>query len=430
MNIVHLVKCSLNWQPEQIHLSYGATPDRMIVTWVTMDPVSSSAVEYGQDKLDKIEYGTQDLFTDGGFEKRKMTIHRVLLSNLTPGQTYKYHCGSPNFGWSSLFTFTAMPSGTDWSPHFAIYGDMGNVNAQSLPRLQEETMQGVYDAVLHVGDFAYDMDSDNARVGDAFMRQIEPIAAYIPYMTCPGNHEWMYNFSNYKNRFSMPSSSDLNSMGGDNNHFFSINIGPVHIISFSTEFYYFIQYGFLQMARQYEWLVQDLKEANLPENRALRPWIVTMAHRPMYCTNADGDDCTKFDDRVRTGFPILKAYGLEELFYKYGVDVELWAHEHSYERLWPIYNYKILNGSEEEPYTNPRGPVHIVTGSSGCQERTDDFGPRREFSAFRSSDYGYTRMRVANKTHMHITQVSDDSDGKIIDDIWLIKNKHGSYYEL
>ena len=26
-------------------------------------------------------------------------------------------------------------------------------------------------------------------VGDAFMRQVESIAAYIPYMTCVGNHE-------------------------------------------------------------------------------------------------------------------------------------------------------------------------------------------------------------------------------------------------
>ena len=23
-----------------------------------------------------------------------------------------------------------------------------------------------------------------------------------------------------------------------------------------------------------------------------------MGHRPMYCTNVDEDDCTKFDDRV------------------------------------------------------------------------------------------------------------------------------------
>jgi len=30
---------------------------------------------------------------------------------------------------------------------------------------------------------------DNARVGDDFMNQIQSIAAYVPYMTCPGNHE-------------------------------------------------------------------------------------------------------------------------------------------------------------------------------------------------------------------------------------------------
>ena len=30
---------------------------------------------------------------------------------------------------------------------------------------------------------------DNARVGDDFMNQIQSIAAYLPYMTCPGNHE-------------------------------------------------------------------------------------------------------------------------------------------------------------------------------------------------------------------------------------------------
>jgi len=40
-----------------------------------------------------------------------------------------------------------------------------------------------------VGDFAYDMDTANAAVGDAFMRQIESVAAYVPYMVCPGNHE-------------------------------------------------------------------------------------------------------------------------------------------------------------------------------------------------------------------------------------------------
>lgn len=68
-----------------------------------------------------------------------------------------YHCGSRLYGWSSLFWFTARPDSSDWSPRFAVFGDMGNLNPQSLPRLQEETLAGFYDAILHVGDFAYDM---------------------------------------------------------------------------------------------------------------------------------------------------------------------------------------------------------------------------------------------------------------------------------
>lgn len=40
-----------------------------------------------------------------------------------------------------------------------------------------------------MGDFAYNLEDDNAKVGDEFMRQIEPIAAYVPYLVTPGNHE-------------------------------------------------------------------------------------------------------------------------------------------------------------------------------------------------------------------------------------------------
>lgn len=54
---------------------------------------------------------------------------------------------------------------------------MGNYNARALPKLQEESQNGLFDLILHVGDMAYDMADDNARVGDNFMRQIETIAA-------------------------------------------------------------------------------------------------------------------------------------------------------------------------------------------------------------------------------------------------------------
>ena len=58
-----------------------------------------------------------------------------------------------------------------------------------------------------------------------------------------GNHEWHYNFSNYKSRFNMPHDNNKNM-------FFSFDIGPVHFISISTEFYYFLNYGMSQVCIQ------------------------------------------------------------------------------------------------------------------------------------------------------------------------------------
>ncbi len=66
------------------------------------------------------------------------------------------------------------------SPRFAVFGDFGYLNAQSLSRLEREARQGHFDAILHVGDIAYDMADNNSRVGDAFMRQIEvPLSSNI-----------------------------------------------------------------------------------------------------------------------------------------------------------------------------------------------------------------------------------------------------------
>ncbi|RZF35571.1 hypothetical protein LSTR_LSTR005099 [Laodelphax striatellus] len=285
------------FQPEQVHISFGDDPLTIVVTWSTKNDTNGSIVEYGIDGLIAKKHGTSTLFVDGGYLHNFQYIHRVVLDNLRPLETYLYHCGSDN-GWSNEFWFKTVNPEENWSPHLAVYGDMGNKNAQSLPRLQQETQNNVYDAIIHVGDFAYDMATQNGRVGDEFMKQIEPVAAYVPYMTVPGNHEEKYNFSHYKARFSMP--------GGHESLMYSFNMGPAHFIGFTTEAYYFIEYGLKQVILQYEWLENDLKEATKPENRAKRPWIITFGHRPMYCSNADKDDCTFHSTLVRVGLPIFK----------------------------------------------------------------------------------------------------------------------------
>ncbi|XP_031557854.1 acid phosphatase type 7-like isoform X2 [Actinia tenebrosa] len=386
---------SISPQPEQIHISRTADQSEMMITWTTLAPASSSVVEYnfkGQP-LTNVAKGNSKPYKTCGWKKRYIHIHRVKLKGLLPSTSYGYRCGGSD-GWSAIYFFKTSKVGNQWSPSLAVYGDLGVGNAQSLSKLQTEVQNGDYDAVLHVGDFAYDMSHDESRVADAFMNQIETIAAYVPYMVCPGNHEFQCNFSNYRERFSMP---------GDNQGlFYSWNIGPAHIISFSTELYYFLQYGIEQLVNQYKWLQKDLEEANLPHNRSIRPWIITMGHRPMYCSNMVGDGCENHENEIRTGITSLKLFPLEELFYKHGVDLEIWAHEHSYERLFPVYNHK---------------------GCKYCHDKFKrDYGP---WTAFRTLDYGYTRMKIHNFTHLYLEQVSIDKNNKVIDRVWIIKDKHG-----
>ncbi len=70
---------------------------------------------------------------------------------------------------------------------------------------------------------------DNATLGDQWLNSIEPIAATCPYMVCAGNHEGMYDFLNYRSRFTMPMHDKTENL------FFSWNAGLTHWIAFDTE---------------------------------------------------------------------------------------------------------------------------------------------------------------------------------------------------
>jgi len=412
-------------QPEQVHLSYGDSPDEMTVTWVTQSEVHGSAVEFGHGKLTELstpartwEFINQEAKRDN----RSMWIHSATMGKLQPATTYMYHVGSA-IGWSDVFIFRSQRVDAEWSPVLAVYGDFGNANAQSIAYLQKAAQMSEIDAVLHIGDFAYDLDTDVGLIGDAFMKQIEPIAAYIPYMTLPGNHEKKFNFSQYRNRFQMP--GEFDSM------MYSMKLGPARIIMFNSEVFYKNEYpdNYKAMYEQYHWLEAQLQNANLASERAVRPWVMALAHRPMYCSTMDGyyGHCNNPNNPVRVGLNnVTREYSLEDLFYKYGVDLQFYGHEHSYERLWPLYHDTVCNGTVNNPYTNPTAPVHIITGSAGNREGQTGFDKKPwSYSAFRSDDYGYTLMKIVNHTHISIDQISTDKGGAVLDSMILVKEKHG-----
>lgn len=156
-----------------------------------------------------------------------------------------------------------------------------------------------------------------------------------------------------------------------NNFYYSLDMGPAHLILFSTEFYYYPQYGWNLIKQQYEWLETDLIKAN--ENRAQRPWIIVMGHRPMYCFMLGETSCNILSpERVdlRLGIHMFgdtkseRQYGLESLFYKYGVDVQLYGHEHNFIRTKPMFDFKSEAIDPWQPYNFPNAPIHIVTGNA------------------------------------------------------------------
>ncbi|XP_026332563.1 acid phosphatase type 7-like isoform X2 [Hyposmocoma kahamanoa] len=399
-----MYNCS-NCEPQQIHIAFGEENDDIVVTWTTIGDTQQSLVQFGM---------AQDPYLNW-----EATGQRTSYENLRD-----YRCGS-RFAWSKLFYYTTFPE-RQAVLRAAIYGDMGVDNAQAIPYLQQEADTDSIHFILHLGDFAYDMNDDDSHRGDQFMQKIQPFAAIVPFMVCPGNHEYSKNFTQYKSRMTMPNYEQSESM------FYSWNIGPIHFVSINTEAYYFLNYGLDPLVSQFRWLVKDLKEANSKKNRKKQPWIIMYGHRPMYCSGEEHNNKANcLEAATRTGLNVpsyTKTFTIEPLLMKYGVDIAIWAHEHMYERTWPLYDFKVYNGSTEQPYLNPRAPIHIVTGAGGCLETPNQFVRlQSDWCAFRSTDYSYTRLHAHNKTHIYFEQVSLNLKGKVIDSFWVVQKKHGSF---
>ena len=77
-----------------------------------------------------------------------------------------------------------------------------NVANPNLYWLTNAAYTHAIDVVLHVGDISY---ADGYQPDwDLFLQKVEPVAAKVPYMVSPGNHEAFFDFTSYRYRFQMP----------------------------------------------------------------------------------------------------------------------------------------------------------------------------------------------------------------------------------
>lgn len=408
LNICENECCQTPNQPEQIHLSVTGDKTEMAVSWVTLLNVST-VVEYGlqPNNFSHRVYGACHTYHSGGW---KGVIHQATMTGLKPGTRYYYRVGDPHAqnlffsnSWSVPSLYFDTEETTQSSPlQIAVIGDMGATDASLMTAERVIALRAAdeLDFVLHVGDISYaDMDQ---RLWDEFMRLVEPVSAYVPYMVCPGNHEDFYDFAAYRNRYSlMPSVLS----GSNSSEYYSFNYGHVHVVAINTEAPLQGLADFSAGSAQYQWLEEDLKTANLPENRAMRPWIILMGHRPFYCSvSSDRDSC------IVAASYFKKC--LEDLLNRYKVDLVITAHVHSYQRIYPVYKGE----------RNTSAPVYIVNGAAGSKEQLDPGWevPSPSWSAFNFTGYGYGIITVEDKQAL-TWQFFSSSDGSLIDSTTLVK---------
>mmetsp|Transcript_11870 Transcript_11870/g.33483 ORF Transcript_11870/g.33483 Transcript_11870/m.33483 type:complete len:754 (+) Transcript_11870:189-2450(+) len=367
-------------KPEQLHVSVHRQKNTLLFFWATSKRTDESCVKFSTDKSNLWQQSCQDgdkQFRHGYRSYDSPWLHEMEVYGFWCGKKYFYRVGGKDGGWSDLFSFVTRPCEPDADIRFVSVGDQDVTSGTRRVVDRILDMNQGYHFLLQLGDLSYaDGDLD---MWDKFGERVEPVAARLPGIYAVGNHEddgRGRGFDAYLTRW-------RNGEGDDDEFWWSVDFGPVHIAVLSSEH----DYG--SRSPQLRWLEADLREANEAGNRLLRPWIFVAVHRPMYTSGAHGSNTRM----RRTVEPLLE---------KYGVQIVLTGHDHDYERIYPMSDGDIMSrdkGKPSKPYIsaafakNGPGlhPIHLVLGTGGrgvrrCRDRSwtasDDCYSIHGFSEF------------------------------------------------
>lgn len=417
-----------------LRLAWTEREGEMAVLWTSWLPLVFPRLEY----CDCGDQWSSVAASRSVFAKYKLDIYveityTAIATGLEPDCLYTYRVGSGPHLWSKSYGFkgltpfynASVPNNAPlaYTPRVAIFGDMGigDFSKQTRRLLEAQAHEGSIDAVIHLGDIGYDLDALQGRVADQFLYEVQPIASHIPYMVLPGNHEHHRNFTHYSNIFRMPRNRD----SGESNFFYSFNLGKAHFICINSEAYFYLSAEFV--TTQYRWLEADLAAAQT--NRAAVPWVFVCMHKPLYCQidwrrpmeeshdfkcNYDCDHETK-----------LLRGELEDLFYRYSVDVIFAGHMHNYEREMPIYQNMSVPSEVDLPHyhRNPKAQVSILSGSAGSDHLHDAISATPQlWSVINVDNYGFGVLSVLNSSHIYWEQL-DSQSHLVIDYVTLEKTR-------
>mmetsp|Transcript_42180 Transcript_42180/g.75523 ORF Transcript_42180/g.75523 Transcript_42180/m.75523 type:complete len:567 (-) Transcript_42180:138-1838(-) len=397
---------------------------------------------------------------------RTYIMHYVAFRGLTPRQKYYYKVksGSNACQWTDVFSFRApYASGLT---RIATYGDMGHSHYNNMQNLKADCASGAIDAIVHMGDHAYDLGFTHDRRGDAYMNVFQPVLQSCPWIPIIGNHE-SDDGDHYK-RYEQIAAGEMIGQGLGINSSADTALGQhlslgrlygsgIHsTVPSNTSRYTSTDVGLIHIAGidlmnfdagQMAWLERDLQAAN--SNRAQVPWIMVAAHYQLYHTSVylnwnasakaffseageNAQQSHRFEPCREASCQTLGewhqeiALKLEPLLLKYGVDIYNAGHIHDYESTWPMKNGRVCQKSFE----NPTCPVYIVEGNGGvpgCSGNCTLGSCSYDWCRVHGNGCGaYGRITAADSHSLRYEHVVN-SDGSVLDSFTITQAKHGPF---
>ena len=234
----------------------------------------------------------------------------------------------------SLNDFISTSNVTDFN--FGAAGDWGCTS--DTIKTTENILDKSPELVLGLGDYSYD---DSAQ---CWLDIINPLADKT--MISIGNHdvESPEKLDEYMNYF------------GLKGQYYSFDYENIHFTTISTEIPY------EEESPQYSFVSNDLAKASMDPNI---DWIVVFYHSLAYTSPANIGKGNSAEEELRDTY--------HPLFDKYSVDLVLQAHNHNYQRSYPIiYNSDdsknpIITDNHENEYHNPKGIIFSTVGTGGAE---------------------------------------------------------------
>lgn len=195
---------------------------------------------------------------------------------------------------------------------------MGNDAANNMGNLLADYTSGTIDAIVHMGDHAYNMGNGNDYHGDAYMQAFQDVLAQCPWIPVIGNHEstmgegadkvdagteerylnqsWGVIFGqdgaesetrtarttattslgHLLTRSSFYAGGSHGAAPSRTSQWYSVDLGLIHFVALDLDPGPPAVFSGAQAA----WAAADLAAADA--NRANVPWIVVTSHFPMY----------------------------------------------------------------------------------------------------------------------------------------------------